>query len=141
VAGALFDGQDGSTMANLLIVDDDFEILDGLNDALKTEGHAVHTARTGEEGLAVLRSATLPDAILLDVDMPVLSGPGMAHEMFLHDAGEEKIPIVLFSARSDLPAIALKMGTPYSIAKPFKLDMLLALLERAIRERAAPASA
>jgi hypothetical protein len=31
--------------------------------------------------------------------MPVLSGPEMAHRMLLHDAGEEKIPILLVSGR------------------------------------------
>jgi len=128
-------------MGNVLIVDDDFDIVDGLTDVLKTEGYSVHTAHTGEEGLTVLRSAPLPDAILLDVDMPVLGGPGMAHKMMLHDAGEEKIPIVLFSARSDLPALAAEMGTPYSIAKPFDLKVLLAILSRAVRDRVGPASA
>jgi len=128
-------------VANILIVDDDFDIVEGLTEILTAEGYAVHTAHTGEEGLTVLRSAALPDAVLLDVDMPVLGGPGMAHRMLLHDAGEEKIPIVLFSARSDLPAIAAEMGTPYSIAKPFQVNSLLALLGRAVRDRVPPASA
>ena len=124
--------------AHVLIVDDD---VDSVTDLLKVEGYAVHSAHTGEEGLSALRSASLPDAILLDVDMPVLGGPGMAHKMLLHDAGEERIPIVLYSGRSDLRAIASKMGTPYSIGKPFTLDALLSLLGRAISERVAPASA
>ena len=128
-------------MTNVLIVDDDFDIVEGLAEILTAEGYSVHTAHTGEEGLTVLRSASLPDAILLDVDMPVLGGPGMAHQMMLHDAGEEKIPIVLFSARADLAALASEMGTPYSIAKPFPVDKLLALLGRAVRDRVAPTSA
>jgi DNA-binding NtrC family response regulator len=127
--------------AHVLIVDDDVDLVDSITDFLKVEGYAVHSAHTGEEGLSSLRSASLPDAILLDVDMPVLGGPGMAHKMLLHDAGEESIPIVLYSGRSDLPAIASKMGTPYSIGKPFTLDALLSLLGRAISERVAPLSA
>jgi CheY-like chemotaxis protein len=128
-------------MSNVLIVDDDFDIVEGLTELLKGEGYGVHTARTGEEGLAVLRSASLPDAILLDVDMPILGGPGMAHKMLLHDAGEERVPIVLVSARPDLPAIATEMGTPYSVGKPFDIGVLLSLLERAIHDRVPPASA
>ena len=89
----------------------------------------------------MLRASSLPDAILLDIDMPVLGGPGMAHKMMLHDAGEERIPIVLFSSRTDLIAVAAKMGTPYAIAKPFDVELLLALLRRAINERVAPSSA
>ena len=73
--------------------------------------------------------------------MPVLGGPGMAHEMMLHDAGQEKIPIILSSGRSDLAALAAKMGTPYAIGKPVDADSLLALVARALRERVAPTSA
>ena len=123
-------------MGNVLIVDDDFDIVDCASVALRDEGHHVHTAHTGEEGLTVLRSAPHPDVILLDVDMPVLGGPGMAHKMLLHDAGEEKIAIVLFSARHDLRAIAAEMGTPYALAKPCNVGALLAVIERAIREPA-----
>jgi signal transduction histidine kinase/CheY-like chemotaxis protein len=130
-----------ATTSNVLIVDDDFGTVEMLSDALRESGYLVQTARTGEEGLQVLRSKPLPDAILLDVDMPVLGGPGMAHKMMLHDAGEERIPIVLSSGRPDLPALAAAMGTPYFIGKPVELDHLLALLARALVERAAPKSA
>ncbi len=128
-------------MANLLIVDDDFDIVECLSDVLRHGGHDVQTARTGEEGLEALRGRPLPDAILLDVDMPVLGGVGMAHKMMLHDAGEESIPIVLTSGRSDLTALARNMGTPYSIAKPVGLDKLLELLAKVLHERVAPSSA
>jgi DNA-binding NtrC family response regulator len=128
-------------MANLLIVDDDNDLVATLGEILRGEGHEVHKASTGEEGLIVLRGASLPDAVVLDVDMPILGGPGMAHDMLLHDAGEEKIPIILMSARTDLPEIARKMGTPYFLAKPPTLDAFLTLLDRALRERRAPSPA
>jgi CheY-like chemotaxis protein len=112
-----------------------------LSDLLRAGGHNVQTARTGEEGLQVLRSTSLPDAILLDVDMPVLGGPGIAYKMMLHDAGEERVPIILSSGRNELATLAAKMGTPYSIAKPVAVEALLALLVRALRDRIAPSSA
>jgi hypothetical protein len=67
----------------------------------------------------------------------------MAHEMFLHDAGEEKIPILLVSGRDDLADIAQRMGTPYFLAKatPDYGRTLLTTLDRALRERKAPAAA
>ena len=55
-------------MAHLLVVDDNSDLVEGLGDLLRSKGHKVHTASTGEEGLQVLRSASLPDAILLDID-------------------------------------------------------------------------
>ncbi|GAC1351315.1 MAG: hypothetical protein NVS3B20_01640 [Polyangiales bacterium] len=128
-------------MAHLLLVDDDFDVVEIYADFLREEGHEVRTAGTGEEGLAALRAAPLPDAVVLDVDMPVLGGPGMAHKMLLHDAGEEKIPILLMSARENLPLIARQMRTPYFLKKPAEIEHFLALLARALRERNAPSSA
>jgi FixJ family two-component response regulator len=86
-------------------------------------------------------SVGLRAVLVLDVDMPVLGGPGMAHKMLLHDAGEEKIPIILMSARADLSQIALEMGTSYVLKKPPTLAAFLALLDRALRERRGPSSA
>ena len=128
-------------MGRILVVDDDLDIAEILEHLLVSEGHAVQTARTGEEGLQALRAAPHPDVILLDVDMPVLGGIGMAHQMMLHDAGEERIPIILCSGRHDLSRLAATMGTPYLLAKPFEPQRLLALLAAALRERVAPKSA
>jgi FixJ family two-component response regulator len=127
-------------MANVLIVDDDSETLEASTDLLESSGHRVKTGYNGEEGLKSLSEGQLPDCVLLDVDMPVLSGPGMAQEMLLHDAGEEKIPIVLVSGRADLPEVARRIGTPYFLAKASADygDNLLLLLARALRERLAP---
>jgi DNA-binding response OmpR family regulator len=128
-------------MANLLVVDDDNDLVATLDEILRGEGHDVHKASTGEDGLIVLRGASLPDAVVLDVDMPVLGGPGMAHKMLLHDAGEENVPIILMSARQDLREIARKMGTAYVVKKPTTIDAFLTVLDRALRERRGPSSA
>ena len=128
-------------MAHLLLVDDDNDLVEALGDLLRAEEHVVHTASTGEEGLLVLRSASLPDALVLDVDMPVLGGPGMAHKMLLHNCGEERVPIILVSGNPDLPEIAERMGTPYFLAKPCRIGAFLELLDRALSERLAPSSA
>jgi DNA-binding NtrC family response regulator len=128
-------------MAHLLLVDDDSDVVEAYAELLRSEGHVVHTAGTGEEGLLALRAGTLPDVLVLDVDMPVLGGPGMAHKMLLHDAGEENIPILLMSGRDDLPQIAGRMGTPYYLRKPAGIEQFLDLLARALREREAPSTA
>ena len=128
-------------MAHLLLVDDDDDIVEALGDLLRGEGHDVHSASTGEEGLVVLRASPLPDVLVLDVDMPILGGPGMAHKMLLHDAGEEMVPIILMSGREDLSGIAKEMGTRYVLKKPPTLAAFLAVLDRALRERLPPASA
>ena len=128
-------------MAHLLLVDDDNDIVEALGELLRADGHEVRSASTGEEGLVVLRASPLPDALVLDVDMPVLGGPGMAHKMLLHDAGEEEVPIILMSARDDLKQVAREMGTSYVVKKPTTIDAFLTVLGRALHERQAPLSA
>jgi CheY-like chemotaxis protein len=130
-------------MANVLIVDDNADTVALSAQLLKSAGHQVHTGCNGQEGLKSLGEGPLPDCVLLDVEMPVLDGPEMAHEMLLHDAGEEDIPILLVSARVDLPQLANRMGTPYFLAKASANygKTLIALVERAVRERRAPLTA
>jgi len=130
-------------MANVLIVDDDYDMAELSKELLEAAGHRVRVGHCGKEGLACLREAPLPDCVVLDVDMPVINGPAMAHQMLLHDAGEEKIPIVLVSGRSDLPDLAARMGTPYFLVKACDgyEKILLATLGRAVSERRAPTSA
>jgi DNA-binding response OmpR family regulator len=124
-------------MADLLIVDDDEDIAAALGDILECEGHRVRLAHDGIEGLRCLREGR-PDAILLDVEMPRLTGPQMAYEIFLRDAGDEFIPIVLLSGKLDLDCVATAVGTPYYLAKPYPVSELLALLDRALGERMPP---
>ena len=123
-------------MARLLIVDDDVALVDALRALLQADGHHVSAAYDGAQGLQVLRSEH-PDLILLDVEMPVLSGPQMVREMMLHDLGANMIPIILFSANPDLPKIASDLGTPYWIEKPCDADSLRVLVARAFLERLA----
>ena len=124
-------------MADLLIVDDDDDTAEALSELLACDGHHVRIAHDGLEGLARLREAR-PDLILLDVEMPRLSGPEMAYRLFLRDAGDEEIPIILLSGRLDLRQTAAVVGTPYFLSKPYGLEELLTLLRRALVERTRP---
>lgn len=125
-------------MAELLLVDDDNDVVETLLEILEGKGHQVRTAADGAQGLMRIQER-FPELVLLDVDMPVLSGPGMAYRMFIQNAGREKLPIILLSGAPDLRLIAAEVGTPYYLAKPYRLVTFLALLERALRERTPPA--
>lgn len=124
-------------MANILIVDDHRDTVELSAEVLESAGHVVRTGRNAEEGLRCLSTGPLPDCLLLDVDMPVVSGPEMARQMVINDGGAEKIPILLVSGREDLPEIATRVGTPYFLRKatPSYAKKLLALVARAIGER------
>ena len=83
------------------------------------EGHNVRRAQDGEDGLRAL-TQRLPDLVLMDVDMPVLDGPGMAYRACLvEDCGRETIPVLLPSspATPTCPASPAAWGTPYALAK------------------------
>jgi FixJ family two-component response regulator len=135
--------RESRNMANLLIVDDDLEMADASRQLLESVGHRIRVGHNGEEGLASLSTAPLPECLLLDLDMPVLDGQGMARQMRLRDGGQENIPIVLVSGRSDLPAVAARMGTPYFVKKACADygAALLEMLARALLERRPPTSA
>lgn len=127
----------GGPPADLLVVEDDEELV-GLFELFLTErGYTVRTARDGEEGMARLIER-LPDLVIMDVEMPILDGPGMADRMFIENLGRENIPIALVSGAEELPAIAARVGTPYYLAKPFAPAAYLDLIERALRERVLP---
>lgn len=124
-------------MADLLLVDDDDDMVELFADLLREQGHTVRVAADGIEGLACL-DQRLPDVVLLDVEMPRVTGPEMALHMFRADVGREQIPIVLFSGEVHLERIAERVGTPYYLAKPQAVESVMTVLERALKEQAAP---
>lgn len=122
---------------SVLIVDDNTDLAEVLAEILIAHGYRVRVASDGERGLEMMRRE-IPDAIVLDIEMPHLTGPETAYLMFLRDAGLEAVPIVLYSGIEDLPEVAQQVGTPYFIGKPFDVGVLLGLVRRALEERVAP---
>jgi DNA-binding response OmpR family regulator len=127
-------------MADLLIVDDDPDMGELLGEALVHHGHQVRIAHDGVAGLQEL-AIRQPDAVLLDVEMPALDGPGMAYEMFVRNCGLETIPIILLSGVVDLDRVAARVGTPYFLGKPYALGEVMALCDQSLAERTPPAPA
>jgi CheY-like chemotaxis protein len=126
-----------SSVANLLLVDDDLDLSDACAEVLRGQGHEVRLARNGSEGLACVAEA-FPDLILCDVEMPVLDGQDMAHRLREVDAGRERIPILLISGVVRIRDIADQIGTPYFLGKPFTISQLVDKVTRALREQTPP---
>jgi two-component system cell cycle response regulator DivK len=124
-------------MADVLVIDDDIDSADVLAEIMMDAGHDVRIGYNGQEGLR-LAAERVPALALLDVEMPILDGPGMAYEMFLHDMGMELVPVILLSGVPDLDRVAAEVGTPYYLGKPYRYEQLLALVKRALAERIAP---
>lgn len=124
-------------MADILVIDDDIDSAEVLAQVLELQGHTVRVGYNGQEGLRLATERT-PQVALLDIEMPLLDGPGMAHEMLLHDLGLEHVPVVFLSGAANLREVAARVGTPYFLAKPYGYKQVVDIVGRALAERIAP---
>jgi two-component system, OmpR family, response regulator MprA len=115
----------------LLVVDDDRAVRESLRRALALEGYEVDLAEDGAEGLARVAGAS-PDAIVLDVAMPVVDGIEMCRR--LRDDGAS-LPILMLTARESVTdrVAGLDAGADDYLVKPFALEELLARLRALLR--------
>jgi CheY-like chemotaxis protein len=124
-------------MAYLLVVDDEPDLGELLAALLEGAGHTVRVAHDGQEGLRLVEERQ-PDLVLLDVEMPFVTGPEMSYEMLVRDGGLEQVPVILLSGVTNLFRVAARVGTPYFLRKPFAPDTLSQLVASALAERRAP---
>jgi DNA-binding response OmpR family regulator len=119
----------------ILIVDDEPEMVRGLQDNLRFEGYQTLTAGDGERALALASSEAL-DLIVLDLMMPGLSGWDVCRA--LRERGLD-IPIIMLTARGEETdqVRGLELGADDYVTKPFSLRELLARI-RAVLRRPGP---
>ena len=122
-------------MPRILIVDDEPEIVRGLDDNLRFEGYLTSTATDGRQALA-LAAREAPDLILLDIMMPGMSGWDVCRE--LRGRGIDA-PIIMLTARGEEAdrVRGLELGADDYVTKPFSLRELLARV-RAVLRRPGP---
>ena len=108
----------------ILVIEDEPRILAFLARGLEAEGFRVDAAGNGPDGLRQALASTY-DAVVLDLLLPGLDGLSVLRE--LHGERPE-LPVVIVSARSDLPTKLRGFGLGASdyLAKPFSLDELVA---------------
>ena len=113
----------------LLLVDDNQDAAHALAATLELRGWRVAIAASGGEGLAQARLLR-PDAILLDLDLPDLSGYEVATRLRREPVLADKL-IVAISGFGDEQARnrSRRSGIDHHLAKPVDLDRLLALLK------------
>ena len=117
-------------MSTVLVVDDEFGIVDILETILTDEGYRVLTACNGKQGLVRL-SAEKPDVVLLDFMMPILGGDGMLHAMAAEPA-YQRIPVIMMSSlREDVIAERCK-GYAAFLHKPFRAAAVLSTVARVL---------
>jgi len=110
---------------SILVVDDDAAIRDAVALALTLEGYAVLTAENGLDALLALHAESRPDAIILDLEMPVMSGLEFRAAQ-LRDPALAGIPVIVLSSSSRT------IRADRRLPKPFDAEALL----QAVRELA-----
>jgi DNA-binding NtrC family response regulator len=106
----------------IIIFDDDEDILSICNYILQEQGWGVHTF-TDCNNVIEKVSGIMPDVILMDNWIPDAGGI-IATKTLKSTATLKDIPVVYFSANSDIQLLASQAGAETYLAKPFDLDEL-----------------
>ncbi len=114
----------------MLIVEDDSGLRSSLQQSFRRKGYEVLSTSTGSEALEVLRAQKI-DLILLDVRLP--DGSGLDILTAARDLDEE-IQVVMMTAFPEIKTAvrAMKGGAHDFVVKPFELEELHLVIERAV---------
>src|SRR5207302_1630942 len=110
-------------MSKVLIVDDDFEIVELLTEILAREGHQVESAGDPASGMQKARSMK-PDLVILDFHMPGNTGPHL-FESLRRNQASRTTPILFMSGEASPEHILSQIADPEGsqfLAKPVHLD-------------------
>jgi DNA-binding response OmpR family regulator len=123
-------------LARILAIEDDPSFRDLLELHLRTAGHTVRTAADPAEGLRGLLDE-LPELLLLDLDLPYLSGFEVL-EALRSEETTRKIPIIVLTGRADEDTYGRcrNLGIDGFASKPLKLEELLQAVDKALVGRA-----
>jgi DNA-binding response OmpR family regulator len=122
----------------ILIVDDEPDLLAGLEHNLQLDGFMVDTAPNGEVALEKIRTGGI-DLMVLDLMMPKVDGIDVLRAL---RAESRKVPVIVLSAKgTDRDKIrGLELGADDYVTKPFGLEELAARI-RAVLRRTSSGSA
>ncbi len=115
-------------MKKVLVVDDEEDIRDLLYDILSDSGYEVVLAEDGLKAVSEVKKSP-PDLIILDVMMPVISGPRLMLMLRSYTEPVSKIPIIICSASHVVDEILhsdeFDVHPEDCISKPFQVRELL----------------
>jgi len=108
----------------ILLVDDDYEIIESMRMLFEGKGYAVSVARDGNQGLAMAERDD-PDLMILDMMMPKRSGFLVLEKLRRSRPEPMKIIMITANEGSRHKAYAEMLGVDDYIRKPFAMDRLL----------------
>lgn len=117
-------------MAKILIIDDEYSILESLEMFLDEKGHHIYKAATGEEGLALFWKFK-PDLVILDIRLPDKNGLDVLDEI-QKDGTSSKVIMITAFHDMETTIEAMKRGAYDYIHKPLDVDELEKAMNRAL---------
>ena len=120
------------TRGKVLVVDDEPSVLDVLRRYLTKAGYEITVAPNGAAALEMVHSGPVPDLIVLDLMMPVMSGFEVLSALQANKAWSE-IPVILLSATAGYMAGHLDVDA--ILPKPFDIAGLDAAIQAALASR------
>ena len=114
--------------AIVYVVDDDARVREALQALLRASNRRVETFASASEYLRSVRSANVSSCLILDIDMPEMSGLELQQKL----ATEDGPPIIFLTGYGDIPSTvkAMKAGASEFLTKPFDdVDLLRAIDE------------
>jgi FixJ family two-component response regulator len=120
----------------VFVVDDDSSIREAIKSLVSLVGLRVETFGTAQEFLRSERP-DVPGCVVLDVELPGLSGLDLQRELAAHGI---RLPIIFITGYGDIPMSvrAMKAGALEFLTKPFRDQDLLDAIQQALeRDRAA----
>ncbi|WP_376100736.1 response regulator (plasmid) [Roseomonas sp. CCTCC AB2023176] len=115
-------------MATVLVVEDEFGIVELFDAVLSDEGHRVRTAMNGQQGMRMLAEER-PDVMFLDYMMPVMDGAATLRAMAA-DPGLRSVAVVMMSSMPEATVAERCSGYAAFLAKPFDVTRIIALVEQ-----------
>ena len=133
--------------AKILIVDDDPDIVLALENRVTWMGHEPLTADNGKDGLRLIQQEQ-PDLVLLDIQLPILSGLDLLQQLHALTHKNEAPsrwahgcmlpPVVMLTAYGtiDLAVKAMQLGAADFVTKPFTGDHISVVIDKALHQLA-----
>lgn len=119
----------------IAVIDDDIALGSLIKDAFNPEEFQIECVYTGADGIRLVEDLN-PDLIMLDIQLPDMSGWDVCERLRSHGAFR-RVPIMMISGKYGLPedkAKGLRLGADDYIDKPFSLAVLKAKIEVLIRK-------
>jgi len=119
-------------MKKILIIEDDYSILDLIAKLLEKLGYEVFLAQDGVKGIE-LAKLVLPDLIICDIAMPKLDGYDVLKSLS-QDPKTNPIPFIYLTAKSEKEDIrkGMLLGADSYITKPFTASEIITVIEKKI---------